>query len=340
MQHQGEEWQQGRDLPLPHCLGSHCNRESLPAMGLLASQSPSSSLGVTGTTQPPMDSTGAVLLSHPELHPPTVQMVMAALWGAHSRRLEMQEGAASQTTSLLWAMVPTTLPALCAKCSRRWLSDLASLTLHWCRYGAATWPGCWKRGLKSAPNCFPEGVYFLPADRHDWLYKHSFGPLRTKSNKQTFSNNLSLCDFALGHIKSDYMPGNCLLAGRWQQRAGSSKTSWSHLFSYDNNQGSNDNRLWNRIAIRLNNRWVIVPKSLQYWREHLNYFRPRQNNQAWALPGREPQVWVQTEEPYNRDLSEKWLYIAVASPSGTRHPPVGPLPLWMLSPLWRGNKDD
>lgn len=126
-----------------------------------------------GAIQPPLGSTQAATLGQPGLQPPAAQMVVGAPRGAHGHRAGMQEEAASQTTSLMWAMVPTALPTLCAKCSRWWLSDLASLTLHQCGYGAATWRGHWKRGLKSAHNCFPEGVYFLPADRHDWMYKHS-----------------------------------------------------------------------------------------------------------------------------------------------------------------------
>lgn len=59
------------------------------------------------------------------------------------------------------------------KYSRHWFFELASLTLQLWEYGVITLPCQWQRGLKSAPSCFPEGVYFLPADRHDWLYKHS-----------------------------------------------------------------------------------------------------------------------------------------------------------------------
>lgn len=59
----------------------------------------------------------------------------------------------------------------CAKGTRRCLSDLASGTLPGCGCGAATRPGHCQRGLKAAPNCFPEGVYFLPAGRQGWLYK-------------------------------------------------------------------------------------------------------------------------------------------------------------------------
>lgn len=110
-------------------------------------------------------------------------------------------------------------------------------------------------------------------------------PLWTKSDKQTFSSNLSLCDFALRHFKNNYMAGNCLSPGKRQQRAGSSKTCQSHLFSCDNKQSVNYNRLWNRIAIRFNNRWVIVPKSRQYWNVHFNDFNPMWSDWArtWSL---------------------------------------------------------
>lgn len=182
------------------------------------------------------------------------------------------------------AAVPLVPLILHAKSSRRRWSDPALLTLHQHGYGAATWWEHWKRSLKSAPTVSQQ-VFTSSQLTSVTCCTNTHTPLRTKSNKQTFGSNLSLCDIALRYFKSNYMAGNCLSSGRWQQRAGSSKTCQSHLFSYDNNQGVNYNRLWNRIAIRFNNRWVIVPKSWQYWNVHLNDFNSMWSDwaPAWSL---------------------------------------------------------
>lgn len=96
-----------------------------------------------------------------------------------------------------------------------------------------------EKRLKICSQLFPRGC-LLPPSWQAWLTVQTLlAPLRTKSNKQTFSGHLNLRDFALRHIKSDYMAGNCRLAGSWWQRAGSSKTSRSYLFSYGNNRGTN-----------------------------------------------------------------------------------------------------
>lgn len=156
------------------------------------------------------------------------------------------------------AMVPLVFLILRVKSSRWQWSDPALLILHHHGYGAATWWEHWKRSLKSAL-AVSQQVFTSSQLTSMTCCTNTHTPLWTKSSKQTFGSNLSLCDFALRHFKSNYMAGNCLSTGRWQQRAGSSKMWQSHLFSYDNNQGVNYNRLWNRIAIRFNSRWVIVP---------------------------------------------------------------------------------
>lgn len=152
--------------------GSHCNRDSLLAVGLLTPHSPCLPKECLGAAQLPLSCTQVGLLGQPELQPPPAQMVLAAPQGgrdqSHACRKEQSPRASPCCGQRCLQRLPHS-----GKCSRQWLSDLASLTLQWWGYGAVTWPCQWQRGLKSAPNCFPEGVYFLPADRHEQLYKYS-----------------------------------------------------------------------------------------------------------------------------------------------------------------------
>jgi len=99
-----------------------------PLLGITLQQAASASHGAASSTTSPVFPGGeqgpprhpwAVLLGQPELQSPTAQMAVLALQGAHGHRSGTQEGAASQTTSLMWAMVPTALIVPCTKCSRR-----------------------------------------------------------------------------------------------------------------------------------------------------------------------------------------------------------------------------